>query len=91
MTKETIKQKAIELGQKYFPDECNIWARDNVEASYVSSACIEMALYVHKTLIEEIKKQLNFDFYCLLLYSNLNFGLHQIVNVSYNIRFIFII
>lgn len=41
--KEQIRNKAKELGQKYFPDEANIWARGNIEAEYVESACIEMA------------------------------------------------
>lgn len=40
---EEIKTKAYELGQAFFPDECNVWARDNREAKYVSFACIEMA------------------------------------------------
>lgn len=39
---EQINQKAKELGQKYFPDENNIWARPNYEAQYVESACKEM-------------------------------------------------
>lgn len=40
---EQIRSKARELGEKYFPDEGNVWARGNVEAAYVESACIEMA------------------------------------------------
>ena len=40
---EQIRSKAKELGQKYFPDEANVWARGNIEAEYVESACIEMA------------------------------------------------
>lgn len=39
---ELIEQKAKELGQKYFPNECNVWARPNYEAHYVESACKEM-------------------------------------------------
>ena len=43
MTKEEqIEQKAKELGQKYFPDEYNIWARPNYEAQYIEYACKEM-------------------------------------------------
>lgn len=38
---EEIKQKAEELGQKYFPNEYNIWARENIEAKYVELAFIE--------------------------------------------------
>lgn len=51
MTQEVVKNKADELGQKYFPDSCNIWARLNVEAQYVSSACIEM----NRWTIDKIK------------------------------------
>lgn len=40
---EQIRSKAKELGQKYFPDEANVWARGNIEAEYVESACVEMA------------------------------------------------
>lgn len=40
--KEQIEQKAKELGQKYFPDENNIWARPNYEAQCVEFACKEM-------------------------------------------------
>lgn len=40
---QQIRSKAKELGQKYFPDEANVWARGNIEAEYVESACIEMA------------------------------------------------
>ena len=37
--KEEIIKKSNELGQHYFPDECDVWARANVEAMYVTSAC----------------------------------------------------
>lgn len=40
---EQIRNKAKELGQKYFSDEDNVWARGNIEAEYVESACVEMA------------------------------------------------
>lgn len=40
---EQIRNKARELGQTYFPDSANIWARSNVEAVYVENACVEMA------------------------------------------------
>lgn len=46
--KEQIEQKAKELGQKYFPDEYNIWARANYEAQYVESACKEMIEWADK-------------------------------------------
>lgn len=51
--KEEIKAKADKLGQIYFPDECNVWARANIEAKFVSSACIEMAEWMQKTMIEK--------------------------------------
>lgn len=51
MTQEAVKNKADELGQKYFPDSHNIWARSNVEAQYVSFACIEM----NRWTIDKIK------------------------------------
>ena len=38
---EQIKQKAYELGQKYFADANNIFARENIEAKYVEHAFIE--------------------------------------------------
>ena len=50
---DEIRNKAYELGQKYFPDECNIWARANIEAQYVSSACTEMAEWMQKKMIEK--------------------------------------
>ncbi len=37
------EDKSKELGFKFFPDEENIWARDNVEAFKCISACREMA------------------------------------------------
>lgn len=40
---EGLEEKAAQLGKKYFPDEENIWARANIEASRVKSACLEMA------------------------------------------------
>ena len=51
--REEIKVKADKLGQMYFPDECNVWARENIEAKFVSSACIEMAEWMQKTMIEK--------------------------------------
>ena len=43
---EQICNKAKELGQTYFPDASNIWARGNIEAEYVEHACIEMARWL---------------------------------------------
>lgn len=49
MTKEElINDKARELAKKYFPDEDNIWARGNIEAVKVKSACLEMASWLEK-------------------------------------------
>ena len=41
--REEIIKKSNELGQHYFPNECSVWARPNIEAMYVTSACQEMA------------------------------------------------
>lgn len=46
--KEQIHSKAKELGQQYFPDSANIWARSNVEAVYVENACVEMAEWIDR-------------------------------------------
>lgn len=54
--KEEIKAKADKLGQVYFPDECNVWARANIEAQFVSSACIEMAEWMQRKMIEKACK-----------------------------------
>lgn len=50
---ELIKQEAHRLGQKYFPDDQNIWARPNYEAKFVSDACMQMAEWEHKRLVEK--------------------------------------
>lgn len=49
----TREEKANSLGQEYFPDEANIWARPNFEAQYVSEACISMAEWEHKRLVDK--------------------------------------
>lgn len=59
--KEEIKAKADELGQFYFPDECNVWARDNIEAKFVSSACIQMAEWMQRKMIEKACEWLKFN------------------------------
>ena len=51
--REEIKAKADKLGQFYFPDDCNMWARANVEAQSVSSACTEMAEWMQKKMIDK--------------------------------------
>lgn len=53
MEQEEIKKYADELAQQYFPDESNIWARGNLEAMYVSEACMRMAKYIEQELIEK--------------------------------------
>lgn len=40
-SKEEV-EKAKELAQKYFPDNENIWARDNIEQQKTIFACLEM-------------------------------------------------
>ena len=61
--REEIKVKADELGQFYFPDECNVWARKNMEAEFVSSACIEMAEWMQKKMIEKARQWFNMYFH----------------------------
>lgn len=51
--KREINDKANELGLKYFPNELNIWARENIEAIYCSGACIAMAEWMQKKMIEK--------------------------------------
>lgn len=59
---EEIQKYADNLSQQYFPDECNIWARENIEAKFVSEACVRMAKYIEQKLIEKacewLKKEL---------------------------------
>lgn len=47
------EEKAYSLGQEYFPDRNNVWARPNFEAQWVANACIEMAEWEHKRLVEK--------------------------------------
>ena len=49
----TREEKAHSLGQMYFPDESNIWARPNYEAHFVSNACMQIAEWEHKRLVEK--------------------------------------
>ena len=49
----TRKEKAYKLGQMCFPDECNVWARANVEAQWVSEACVKMAEWEHQRLVDK--------------------------------------
>lgn len=64
MTQEETQKYADELAQQYFPNECNIWARGNLEAMYVSEACVRMAKHVEQELIKKACEWLedtNFD------------------------------
>lgn len=49
----TREEKAHSLGQMYFPDDQCIWARPNYEAKFVSDACMQMAEFEHKRLVEK--------------------------------------
>lgn len=49
----TREEKARSLGQMYFQDDQNIWARPNYEAKFVSDACMQMAEFEHKMLVEK--------------------------------------
>ena len=46
MTREELQKYADKLAQEYFPNEHNIWARENLEAKFVSEACMRMAEYI---------------------------------------------
>lgn len=46
----TQEEKAKELGQKYFPDSANIWARGNFESHAAESACMEMYEWTRQNL-----------------------------------------
>lgn len=46
----TLEEKAKELGQKYFPDYANIWARGNFEAHAVEYACMDMYEWTRQNL-----------------------------------------
>lgn len=50
---EEIKQKAYEISQRCFPDSQNIWARQNIEAQLVQSACCEIVKWADKTMINK--------------------------------------
>lgn len=62
MTKEEIQKYADELGQQYFPNEHNIWARENIEAMYVSEACVRMAEHIEQEIIKKACKYLDSNF-----------------------------
>ena len=49
----TREEKAHSLGQMCFPDDQNIWARPNCEAKFVSDACMQMAEWERKFMIDK--------------------------------------
>ena len=62
MKQEELQKYADELAQEYFPDERNIWARENIEAICASGACMRMAKYVEQELIEKACEYLDNNF-----------------------------
>lgn len=62
MTKEEIQKYADKLAQQYFPDEYNPWARENIEAKFVSEACVRMAKYIERELIGKACEWLDNNF-----------------------------
>lgn len=52
---EEIKQKAYEISQRYFPDSQNIWARQNIEAQLVQSACCEIVKFADRTMVSKVR------------------------------------
>jgi hypothetical protein len=53
MKQEELQKYADKLAQEYFPNEMNIWARENIEAQFVEDACMRMARYVEQELIKK--------------------------------------
>lgn len=53
MIQEEIQKYADELAQQYFPNEYNIWARENIEAKSISEACVRMAKHIEQELIKK--------------------------------------
>ena len=61
----TREEKAYNLGQEYFPDANNIWARANFEDQWVSDACMKMAEWERQRLVEIYDKTRIFWSDCL--------------------------
>lgn len=59
----TREEKAHSLGQMYFPDDQNIWARPNYEAQLVSEACMKMAEFERERLVEKACEWLKGNMY----------------------------
>lgn len=49
----TREEKANSLGQMWFPDEANMFARPNYEAQLVSNVCMQMAEWEHNRFMEK--------------------------------------
>lgn len=47
---EALREKAVQLGRKYFPYEYSIWPLRYVEAQCAEFACLEMADYQKKQM-----------------------------------------
>lgn len=66
MSREENQKYADKLAQEYFPDEHNIWARENIEAQLVSAACMSMAhivaKHIEQGLIEKACEYLDNNF-----------------------------
>lgn len=72
---EQIKQKAHEISQMCFPDSQNIWARPNIEAQCVRSACCEMVKWADENPKEGL---VSLDKVCKYLKNNIHkFGSEQ--------------
>ena len=71
---EQINERAYELGQACFPDECNIWARENYEAQKVEWACKQMVEWVDT---HPMKGMVSLDKVCGILYDMLH---NQFIN-----------
>ena len=66
---EQINEKVHELGQACFPDECNIWARENYESQKVEWACKQMVEWADEhpkkgmVSLEKVEEWLYKNFY----------------------------
>ena len=54
------EEKAKELAQICFPDELNIWARENIEAKKVELSCIAMYNWTVENVCKWLKTNLNY-------------------------------
>ena len=56
----TAEEKAKELAQICFPDELNIWARENVEAKKVEMSCIAMYNWTVENVCKWLETNLHY-------------------------------